>query len=343
MIQTSRRGLLQKAGVTTIAATGIAGCLGQGGSSLDSVTVAYVPIYPNMQHFVMQEEGYYDELSVDVTVERFSNGPSLVKAFASGDIDVAVGGVTPAMVLADRGVNATVLTANGRNAFKAMATTEIADLYDQAGADAFERFEAEQGRKIRFGAPPDGSVPDIVLRYWIERDLGIGEFESVVTKSKINPARSVQAVQSGDIDATMIMEPFATIIGRDDGFAELEWSGNIFPGHPMTGMFVDQQVREATDVAQSLVDAHIQATQFVKSNRNTAAAHAASVIGSGVSVDLAEAAMQSRAADFISDPQEIADQTETMSEYVADVGNIDQPVESDELFAFEPYESVRQG
>ena len=43
-----------------------------------------------MQHFVMQEEGYYDELSVDVTVERFSNGPSLVKAFASGDTDVAI-------------------------------------------------------------------------------------------------------------------------------------------------------------------------------------------------------------------------------------------------------------
>jgi len=53
MVQISRRRLLQKAGATAIAATGIAGCLGQGGASLDSVTVAYVPIYPNMQHFVI--------------------------------------------------------------------------------------------------------------------------------------------------------------------------------------------------------------------------------------------------------------------------------------------------
>ena len=342
MVQISRRRLLQKAGATTIAATGIAGCLGQGGASLDSVTVAYVPIYPNMQHFVMQEEGYYDELSVDVTVERFSNGPSLVKAFASGDIDVAIGGVTPAMVLVDRGANATVLTANGRNAFKVMATTDIADLYEQVGSDTFEQFEAESGRKMRFGAPPDGSVPDVVLRYWIERDLGVGDFDTVVTKSKINPARSVQTIQAGDIDATMIMEPFATIIGRDERFTELEWSGSIFPGHPMTGLFVNQRVLEATEVAQSLVDAHIRATQFVNANPNTAAAHAASVIGSGVSVELAEAAMQSRAADFISDPRQIVDQTETMSEYVAEVGNIDEAVESDELFAFKPYESVRE-
>lgn len=342
MIHISRRRLLQKAGASTVAAAGIAGCLGRGTGSLDSVTVAYVPIYPNMQHFVMQEEGYYDELSVDVTVERFSNGPSLVKAFASGDIDVAVGGLTPAMVLVDKGTNARALTANGRNAFKVMATAEIAELYEQAGADAFEQFKTEQGRKMRFGAPPDGSVPDIVLRYWIERDLGIGEFESVVTKSKINPAKSVQTIQSGDIDATMIMEPFATIIGRDQTMAEVEWSGNIFPGHPMTGMFVNQRVREATDVARSLVDAHVQATQFVGSNPTKAAAHAASVVGSGVSVELAEAAMQSQAADFISDPREIVEQTETMSEYVAEVGNIEEPIATGNLFAFAPYEAIQE-
>jgi len=342
MSQISRRRLLQNAGATTVAAMGIAGCLGQGGGSLDSITVAYVPIYPNMQHFVMQEERYYHELSVDVTIERFSNGPSLVKAFASGDIDVAVGGITPAMVLVDKGTTARVLTANGRNAFKAMATADIAELYEQAGADAFGQFEAERGRKMRFGAPPDGSVPDIVLRYWIERDLDVGDFESVVAKSKINPGKSVQTIQSGDIDATMIMEPFATIIGQDESMAELEWSGDIFSGHPMTGMFVNQRVREATDVARSLVDAHVQATQFVESNPTTAAAHAASVIGSGVSVELAEAAIQSPAADFVSDPREIVDQTETMSEYVAEVGNIGEPVATEDLFAFGPYDSIQE-
>lgn len=57
MIQISRQRLLQKAGAIMIAATGIASCLGQGGASLDSVTVAYVPNYPNMQHYVMEQDG----------------------------------------------------------------------------------------------------------------------------------------------------------------------------------------------------------------------------------------------------------------------------------------------
>ena len=60
MVHISRRRLLRKAGATTVAAAGIAGCLGQREGSLDSVTVAYVPIYPNMQHYVMEQEGYYE-------------------------------------------------------------------------------------------------------------------------------------------------------------------------------------------------------------------------------------------------------------------------------------------
>ena len=72
MIHISRRRLLQT-GATTIATAGIAGCLGQGGASLDSVTVAYVPIYPNMQYYVMEQEGYYEDIPADVTIERFSS------------------------------------------------------------------------------------------------------------------------------------------------------------------------------------------------------------------------------------------------------------------------------
>ena len=85
MVYISRRRLLQKAGTTTVATAGIGGCLGQGGASLDSITVAYVPIYPNMQHYVMEQEGYYEDIPADVTIERFSAGPNVVKAFASGD------------------------------------------------------------------------------------------------------------------------------------------------------------------------------------------------------------------------------------------------------------------
>jgi NitT/TauT family transport system substrate-binding protein len=341
MVHISRRRLLQKAGASTVAAAGIAGCLGQGGSSLDSVTVAYVPIYPNMQHYVMEKEGFYEDVPTDVTIERFSSGPSVVKAFASGDVDVALFGITPAMVLVDKGTDASVLAANSRNGFKVMGTTELADLYEQEGAATFGRFEEEHGRKVRFGAPPDGSVPDIVLRYWMQEDLDVGEMDSTINKSKVPPAKAVQTIQSGDIDATIIQEPFATIISQADGFEELTWSGNILDNHPVTVLFANQRVLDDDEVAQSLVEQHVAATEFTGNSPDAAASHAASVIGSGVSEDLATAAMDSKASEFISDPHAITDQAATMGEFVANVGNIEEPVATEDLFAFDPYDEIQ--
>jgi len=309
---------------------------------MESLTVAYVPIYPNMQHYVMDQQGYYDELPVEVSVERFSSGPNVVKAFASGDVDVALFGITPAMVLIDKGTAAGVLAANSRNGFKIMATTEVADRFEGDGGAAFDSFESDTGRKLRFGAPPDGSVPDVVLRYWIEQDLGLGEMESVISKSTVPPAKAVQTIQSGDIDMTIIQEPFATIIGQNDGFSEVAWSGDILENHPVTVLFANQRVIDASEVAQSLADQHVRATEFVADSPEAAAADAASVIGSGVSEELASEAMGSRASNFVSDPHSITDQTSTMAQFVAGVGNIAEPVPTADLFAFEAYDTIRQ-
>lgn len=342
MVQISRRKLLQKAGATTAATAGIAGCLGQGSASLDSVTVAYVPIYPNMQHYVMEQEGYYEAVPAGVSIERFSSGPSVVKAFASGDVDVALFGISPAMVLIDRGTDAGILAANSRNGFKIMGTTDLVERYEQEDTAMFGRFEQEHGRKVRFGAPPDGSVPDIVLRYWMQEDLGVGEMESVINKSKVPPAKAVQTIQSGDIDATIVQEPFATIIGQADGFGELAWSGNILEDHPVTVLFANHQVLNDSEVAQSLVEQHVAATEFTGGSPDAAAGHAASVIGSGVSEELAKAAMDSQASDFFSDPHAITDQAATMGEFAATVGNIQAPVATENLFAFDPYDAIQK-
>jgi len=290
----------------------------------------------------MEQQGYYDELPIEVSVERFSSGPNVVKAFASGDVDVALFGITPAMVLVEKGTAAGVLAANSRNGFKIMASTEVVDRFKQDGGAAFDSFERDTGRKLRFGAPPDGSVPDILARYWIEQDLGLGAMASVIAKSTIPPTKAVQTVQSGDVDATIIQEPFATIIGQNDRFSEVTWSGDILENHPVTVLFANQRVIDAPEVAQSLVDQHVRATEFVADSPEAAAVDAASVIGSGVSDDLASEAIGSRASEFVSDPHSITDQTSTMAEFVADVGTIAEPIPTADLFAFEAYDTTRQ-
>jgi len=340
--QISRRTIIRGLGTAAVATAGVAGCLDRSSGSVDSLTIAYVPIFPNMQHYVMEQRGYYDELPVEVSVERFNAGPSVVKAFASGDVDVALFGITPAMVLIDKGTAAGVLAANSRNGFKIMASAEVVDRFEQEGRGAFDSFERDTGRKLRVGAPPDGSVPDIVLRYWIEQDLGVGELESAITKSSVPPAKAVQTIQSGDIDATIIQEPFATIIDHQEGFSEITWSGNILKNHPVTVLFATQRVIEHSEVSQALVDQHVRATEFIAASPEAASVEAASVIGSGVSESLASEAMGSRASDFVSDPHSITDQASTMTDFVAEVGNIAAPVSTADLFAFDAYDATQQ-
>jgi len=331
------------AGVATASTvTGFSGCLDQfGGDALEELTLAYVPIYPNVQHFVMADAGYYEELPVSVGIERFESGPAVVQAFAGDEVDAAIFGVTPSMVLVDQGKEARVLAANSRNGFKVVGTEVLAGLYDEDGRDTFGAFESETGRKPRIGAPPDGSVPDVVLRFWIEEALGFDDLLGPVQKSQLPPARVPQAMEAGDLDGAIIQEPFATIITERDGFAELEWSGEILPDHPVTVALVHDRVTDgAPEVARSLVEQHARATDLSNDQPDVAAEHAAEVIGEGVDVDLARSAMESAASDFVSDPAVVADGIDEMAEYVASLGNTDEVVGSEQLIDRSVYADV---
>jgi NitT/TauT family transport system substrate-binding protein len=318
---------------------GTAGPTETSGSQANSDTtlrIAWVPIFPNMQHFVMQEQGYYDELGATVETTEFSSGPAAVKAFAADEVDVAMFGITPAMVLTSKGKDADVLAANSRNGFKLLATESFADRFDAEGVAAFEAFEEENNRKPRWGTAPDGSVPDILTRYWLEADLEAGATDDVVSKQKVPPAKTPQTIEAGDIDGTTVQEPFATRIADLDGVREIAWSGDVLPDHPVTAPFVANRVPDA--VKRAFVEQHVRATEFIASDPMAAARDAATVIG--VDEGLAERAMESKASDFLSNPHEVADQAAAMSEFVAQVGNIPEPMAADTIFDVSVYDDV---
>ncbi|WP_299266196.1 ABC transporter substrate-binding protein [Halorientalis sp.] len=152
------------------------------------------------------------------------------------------------------------------------------------------------GWTVRFGAPPDGSLPDVVLRYWIERTSNPGNW-TVVSESKVPLANAPQTMQPDDIDTTIIQAPFTTVIGNNADFREVAWSGAVLDGHPVTVLFAQQRVVDDTDVAEGLVSAHVDATNFIRDDPEAAARDASAVIGSGVSEDLAVRAMDSTASN----------------------------------------------
>ncbi|SDX87200.1 ABC transporter substrate-binding protein [Halobellus clavatus] len=348
----SRRRVLRSAGaISAVGLTGVAGCTGGGASGsggdggLEEITVAYMPIYPDMQYFIMEQEEYFDELSATVSGEVFSDGPSIVQASATGDFDVMMFGIVPAMIVMDKGIPSKITAANIQNAMQILAHDDFAAMWADAssGAEAFARFEEERGRKFTFGTFPPGSVPDILLRYWLAEIVGVDP-ETDVNVTALGGAGPVrQALLAGEIDGTSIMEPVPTIAEINDApYQSIAWAGDFMPGQPAAVTLMHDRLREDNpEQAAAFVEQHQRATTFANENPEEAAQHASTVIGeSSLPVETARRAMDSRASDFITDPHKIADGAQVFSEYAEQSGKTSEVLSNDAMFDFGVYDSL---
>ncbi|MFW5917304.1 MAG: ABC transporter substrate-binding protein [Halorubrum sp.] len=332
----SRRSFLAAAGGA--ATVGLAGCLG-GDDGLGEVTVAHMPIYPDLQWYVMEGEGYVTEIDAEIDGKEFTDGPAIVQAFGGGEIDVAMFGIVPAMTVIDRDIPARVTAANIREPMGIMAESSFHDTVEEQGADAFAAWEAEHGEAFRFGTFPQGSVPDVLLRYWL-RDLGVDpESDDAVEITEINGANAVwQAIANDEIDGTSIMEPVPTI-AREEGSSVtmLRTAAEVLPGQPAAVTLMSDEVRDSPLAAQ-FVEQHVRATDFIGEDPEATARHVES--GIGMPADRARRALDSPLSNFVTDPSEITEATQVFSEFAANDGQIDERLSSEAIFDLDVYDSL---
>ena len=332
----SRRGYLGAVG--SAVAVGTAGCLGgEDGGSLEELTVAYMPIYPDLQYFVMEGEGYLSEVDAEIDAREFTDGPAIVQAYGGGDVDVAMFGIVPAMIVVDRGIPAQVTAANVVEPMGIMADEELQTLWADHGADAFDVWADERGRRFRFGTFPQGSVPDVLLRYWLESE-GIDP-ESAVDIVEINGANAVwQAIASGEVDGTSIMEPVPTIAAEEGSNVTMfRTAAEVMPGQPAAVTLMSDAVRESPLAAQFL-EQHVRATAFIAENPEETAAHVES--GIGMPADRARRALESPLSNFVTDPRAIENGTEVFAEFATDNGQIERELTTEEIFDYDVYDSL---
>jgi len=331
----SRRGYLGAVG--SAVTVGAAGCLGGGGGSLEELTVAYMPIYPDLQYFVMEGEGYLSEVDAEIDAREFTDGPAIVQAYGGGDVDVAMFGIVPAMIVVDRGIPAQVTAANVVEPMGIMADEELQTLWADHGADAFDVWADGRGRRFRFGTFPQGSVPDVLLRYWLESE-GVDP-ESAVDIVEINGANAVwQAIASGEVDGTSIMEPVPTIAAEEDSDVTMfRTAAEVMPGQPAAVTLMSDAVRGSPLAAQFL-EQHVRATEFIAENPEETAAHVES--GIGMPAGRARRALESPLSNFVTDPRAIESGTEVFAEFANDNGQIERELTTDGIFDYDVYDSL---
>jgi NitT/TauT family transport system substrate-binding protein len=343
----SRRSLLGRAsGVAAGLSVGTAGCLGgSGGSTADSLTLGTLDVFPMMQYFVIEQQGWYDELGPDIEVKSFGGGPPLVQAYAAGDIDVAYVGISPGVVAIANGIASKVVAANVLEPNVMVGGSTFRSYWADHGPDAFQRFREEEGRKPQFATLPAGSTPDVFLRYWLTETLGLDlDVVEIVGQS---PSALRSTLSSGEADAGSAIEPIPTAL-RADPDSDMEpfrYAGDIMPGQPGAVLQPSQTlIDDRPELVRQLVATHVRATEFIRGNRARAADMASAVIGSAVlSTDVAERAIDSPASNFISDPRRIVDKTLVYNDIHQQLGSVDTDLSAGDVFDHRFYDEVRDG
>lgn len=342
----SRRSMLRATGgAATALATGVAGCLGSGNSGPDSLTLGTIDVFPMMQYFVVDQQGWYDDLGPDVEVKTFGGGPPLVQAYASGDIDFAYVGISPGIVAIANGVASKVVAANVVEPNVMVAGPTFRSYWNDHGADAFDRFRQAEGRKPRFATLPAGSTPDVFLRYWITEELGLSlDVVEIVGQS---PSALQSTLSTGRADAGSAIEPIPTLLqaNPDSDMEPFRYAGEIMPGQPGAVLQPSQSlIDDHPDLVRSMVETHVRATQFIHQHRDDAARMASDVIGSDILTDeVATEAIDSPASNFISDPHRIVEKTLVYNDFHQRIGSVDTDLAASDVFDHSFYDEVSSG
>lgn len=307
-----------------------------------TLEMAYMPIVPCSQLFVMEGMGWTKAAGLNLKLTRFPNGPAIVQAIASGKMDAMCFGIGPAMVTRGKGIKLKVVAAGIVEQIGVIAQGDMVKYFEKyKGANALRRFAKEKGRKPKIASFPKGSVPDTVTRHWLIEMLKMDLDE--VELIGMGAARVQQALLSRSVDAAGILEPILTIVEEKLKDAKVVARANeMMPGQPGSTVAVREEVlAKHRDAIVKLVELHIRATDLLIKNPEKAAPHVKNFVAKGLlSEGIVLKALKSPSSNFRADPSSIVKETAYMAEFQKSK-KIKTKVSTDGLFDTSVYEQAK--
>ena len=208
-----------------------------------TLRVGYIPIIPMTQLFIMEGEGWTGQAGLRLQLTQFSSGPTMVQALASGSLDVAYVGIGPAIVARSRGIDIKVLASNIIDQVALIGRGPFAETMAAApsAAEGFRRFYERAGRPAKIATLPQGSVPDTILRYYIQNVAKVDPAHVQIIG--IGEDQVQQSLLAGAVEGASILEPILTIVQERDPTARIIAPANaMLPRQPGAVLAVRETV-----------------------------------------------------------------------------------------------------
>lgn len=300
-----------------------------------TLRVAYIPILAMAQLYVIQGKGWDKEAGLDLELTRFSSGPAMVQALASGRFDAAYIGIGPALVAAAHGVDLKVVAATVVDQAGMMGRGAFAENFGKAptAAAAFASFHRKTGRPVRLATLPPGSVPDAMLRYYLFEVAHVNPNDVAILA--MGAAQMQQALLSRSVDGASVLKPIPAIVEARDPTARVLVSSNqMMKNAPAAVLAVRAAslARHARAIRE-LVDLNIRATRFIRAHPEQAAGYIQAAIGNGlVPRRVILASLKSALDTYTADPHRIVGPTARLQAYLEKLGSLKKPVDLKTLF-----------
>ena len=283
-----------------------------------TLEMAYMPIVPCAQLFVIEGMGWAKKAGINLKLTRFSSGPAIVQAIASGKMDLMCFGIGPAMVTRGKGIKLKVIAAGIVNQIAVIAQGDLVGYFDKYGntAKALRTFAKDKGRKPKIASFPKGSVPDTVTRHWLLRQLKMDLDE--VELIGMGASKVQQALLSRSVDAAGILEPILTIVkSKLKGSKVVTGPGDMMPGQPGSTIAAREHViAKYRDTLVKFVELHIKATELLINDPAAAAPHVRNFIAKGlIDVETIQASLESPSSNFVANPADILSDTRYMHDF----------------------------
>lgn len=227
---------------------------------LQPFNIGHLPATGHILYFIAQEEGYFKEEGLDVTLTQFDNNPSELAALESGKIDVAPINATNLIAFLGEGHKITSIGGVMSDGHALVVSPKIVEGVDPKDYS----LELLKGKRIILQA---GSTYDIEFRKAL-KDAGFDLEKDITILSADSGTSAYNSLKNNEIDGAAVYAPFRQK-AIDEGFVPLLYCDEIdYFDHPICcrNVALTENIDQNTEKFKAFTKAMIKAGEFLEND-----------------------------------------------------------------------------
>ena len=211
--------------------------------------------------YISQDKGWFEEEGLNLaSYESYVTGMALASALARGDIQVAYLCLVPAINV----------YANAKVPIKIVAGTHKYGYGLVVNPEKIKSVKDLEKPGIRIGCVREGGAVDVLLRKSIDK-YNLNEKKILNNIQRMNPPKQILAINTGQLDAALLPEQWATMAEKSD-FKMLLMSQDVWPEMQGSVLVVKEElIRDHPEVVEKLVKISQKATDWINQHPQEAA------------------------------------------------------------------------